>query len=156
MKSPIRAYQDYYLYNGLILKRSPNLNERDKIMIPKNMAHIFIQHYHNQGGHPSVERTATMIRARYHIQDLKSLLTQHIRSCTFCIGYKQERALSRGLLQHIQANCKMQILSLEGNGGFLVNNTQLRKYAIVAIDVYSRFVFGKLVDHLNTQTKIRK
>ncbi|KAK9703776.1 Integrase zinc binding domain [Popillia japonica] len=141
--------QPWIFEEGLLKHK---VGERRTNVVPPAARPQVIQRHHDHytAGHPGIEETTRAIKQRYFWPGIQPEIANHVRCCRICNAYK------RGAHQTpapLTPHAPLEVISVDVVGPMTVTRTGNR-FAIVAQDLYSRWIEAKAVKKATTTATV--
>lgn len=132
---PVRGYE---LQNGLVFRI--NGEGLRQLFVPTEMEDNVIRLIHEKIGHLGIEKSCSQLRKHYWFPNMKDKVERFIRNCIRCIMYSAPARLSEHTLHNIpKIPIPFDTIHLDHFGPLPSINSK-RKYVLVIIDAFTKFV----------------
>ena len=131
-------YKNTFIQNGVKMIK---VRGQVRILVSPHLAKRIFQIYHDDLGHPGINKTLNMISQTYFWFNMKQDLRQYILSCHTCQRVKQSPALGELQLMPVPEK-PLQLLSMDTIVMGSVATNSAAKYIQVIIDQHSRYVWA--------------
>lgn len=139
-------------YNNLITIRKNGIH---RAVVPHQPREKILTHYHDEHGHPGINKTAKLALQFYWWRDAFKDIKTYVKSCTTCQKVKQDHRPALGVQQPIETPPLPMILWAMDTivMGSAANSTRA-KYVQLIIDHHSRYVWAFATPKNTAQTSI--
>lgn len=116
--------------------------ERMKIYLNRELADKVIDLVHKKFGHIGIKKTKDLLRKHYYFEKFDDLIDNYIKRCEICIKNKARQKRLIGYLSDFGTiKDPYALISIDTIGGLYGNKTN-KRYLHLAIDHYTRYVWG--------------
>lgn len=129
---------DFFLNDGLVYRKMTD--DLRLFYVPAEMEENVIRLIHEKIGHQSVDKSCDQIRMHYWFPKMHSKVEKYIRNCIKCIMYATPtRSSERSLYSIPKEPVPFDTIHLD-HFGPLPSLISKRKYLLVVIDAFTKFV----------------
>ena len=141
---------------GLLFKKGEGAVRRWKLVVPNSLRLDVVRMCHDDAtaGHEGWQKTWQRVHSRFHLEAAQDYVKQYVAGCAHCQVRKTLRALPTGPLEPIIAPstpCRMWGLD---HLGPLPRTEKGNRYALVAVDYFSKLVVAEAVPDATAATAI--
>ena len=125
-----------------------------RIYLPSVVRNELLRYYHENGMHPGINKTITMIKRYFDWPGCREDVEDHLSTCDTCITSKRRKDVPYGEMFHVTATRKNQLLAIDNFGPLPVGRGGMQKILVV-MDVFTKYVKLYPVKHADTKSTIR-
>lgn len=128
---------NFELWNGLVYKKH---GSRLLFVVPVEMEHHVLFHYHNEMGHVDLHKMIKLIRDTYWFPSIQEKCKEHVRNCLKCLAFSPVSGKSEGTLHPMpKGYLPFETIHIDHLGP-LDRHTTVKKYIFLVVDAFSKFV----------------
>lgn len=132
----------YQLYDNKICKI---INNKRKILIPKEVRWRIVKLYHDDNGHPGLNKTLEAIQTKYWFTNMKDFITKYVKYCVSCLCVKKPTGKRKGYLHPIPKIEKpFHTLHVDHVGPFC-RTDRGNTYMFVTVDAFTKYTWIEAV-----------
>ena len=156
LQKGMKRFTAKYLKKGDIIYRKTfnSLGEEiNLVVLPKSLKKdiLFSMHDDLLAGHQGVTRTLYRIKTRYYWPRLDKSVRKYVNSCKTCQHRKLKIGKPDGLMKPIICLTPFEIVAIDILGPFPLSSNK-KKYIIIMIDLYSRYLETEAVYDIKGKT----
>jgi len=146
----------YELREGLVYKKQ---GDQLLFVVPEKMESHVLYWYHNEMGHCGLGKMLEALRRTYWFPNSRQKCEEHIRNCLKCISFSPGSGKLEGVLYPIsKGHIPFEMIHVD-HFGPVDKQVACKKYVLVVIDAFSKFVqlyatkttnTSEVINHLTT------
>ena len=147
----------FAIRDGLLFKRGAGAGREWRLVVPNSLRMDVVRMCHNDAsaGHEGEDKTWQRVHARFHFEGAQRYVKDFVASCAHCQLRKTLRSLPTGPLQPILAPDGPFMMWGLDHLGPLPLTEDGNRYALVAVDYFSKMVVAEAVADATAGRAIR-
>ncbi|KMQ83225.1 retrovirus-like pol polyprotein, partial [Lasius niger] len=147
-----QEHEKFEIFDGLVYKKDTHT---PKFVVPKQMVHNIIRHYHDDMAHCGYEETVQGIMAHYWFPSLRKRIKKYIENCLVCLMTNNSANSREGELQITDTPSYPYEIVHTDHFGPLKEASDGSKHILILIDAFTRFTNLFPVKSTNSKETIK-
>lgn len=137
--------KDIILNDGVVTKILKDGTQ--VVVLPQALRYHALKEAHGSplGGHFGVKKTLAKLRTQWYWRGMKLDVNKFVGTCAECLRKNMTRQKAESS-EHIEVGGIWETLAMDHFGPFVVDQTGRKKYVLVVMDMFSKYVEAKAVE----------
>lgn len=135
------ANSQYVIKNSLLFRKLPG---GDKLYVPQQCRLGLIRRYHEDNCHIGWDKSLNKMREHFWMPSMAKNVRKFVESCLICLIAKRSSGKKQSTLHPIEKKAvPFHTIHMDCMGPFAENNENSKRYILIMIDAFTKFVLLK-------------